>query len=494
MNNLQPTSTVNKASPLTKTEQKDASPVRTPEPTISSHSLHVRNSDQGKISPCLYTSSRGSSPTAGPSGAEKMVNDEEMNRTVTSTTLGGGSPIAKEHRKSILASMKQNYTSELNLSNHPSESESSLNDSLGMPTLTANKSLNSSFETTSDKMPNIKAGDSFDEELIPLSEKTQSFSYSNLDSQEEDKTDLASTGPINLTCSKTDSILPNSSSKPIPDLQSLHHPPTPALTPIIPPLNPLTDDLEAAMAKLHGESLNDESSDEEIMPSSGMPVTNIVVTRIVEEPTGSCNAEILSGDASEHESDTDYLPEESDHQEGDAEMEEKKSPVKRKMGPKSKMESMSIRKPFTLKTPVKSVEIEGKAASSDEPKPSSAANKSKSQSRVPRLREVEKLCEDEMVQKIFLDLEERGLHKRRSTYSTVTYKEDLSNISDKEPRGSRRGKRTKKEDDSSFECEMTPSKKKKMGRLRLIPPLLSPSQDQALQQWEPVKVCLFFFY
>jgi hypothetical protein len=104
-------------------------------------------------------------------------------------------------------------------------------------------------------------------------------------------------------------------------------------------------------------------------------------------------------------------------------------------------------------------------------------------------REVEKLCEDEMVQNMLRDIEERGLNKRR--ISAITYKEFQSNGSDKEVRAPRRGKRAKK-DDSSIDYEVTPPRKKKMSRTTSTPVVDSSPQDQALQQWEPILVCIEF--
>jgi hypothetical protein len=293
----------------------------------------------------------------------KILSDEEMNRTVTSTTslfTGGGTLMDEEDKRSQLASMKQAYTSELNQSEkmQGNESDASVSDSSTMPLLFITqeidsdasfddsvtmpqlfKSPNSGYETDKSRPPpDLHFEDSFDEELDSLANETFFVSCN----------------------SETDFGLD-----------------TPALT----PLNPLTDELEAAIAKRHGESLNEEPVEEE-MPLSN--VTNIIVTKLVKEQSTTCRGTEINEES------------------------------------------------FEVKSKPKST-----------PTPRSLSG---------HFREVEKLCEDEMVQNMLRDIKERGLNKRR--ISAITYKEFQS--TDKEVRGPRRGKRAKK-DDSSFDFELTPT-------------------------------------
>jgi hypothetical protein len=294
----------------------------------------------------------------------KILSDEEMNRTVTSTTslfTGGGTLMDEEDKRSQLASMKQAYTSELNQSEkmQGNESDASVSDSSTMPLLFITQEIDSdaSFDDSVTNMPQLFKSpisgyetdksrpppdllfeDSFDEELDSLAKKT-----------------------VFVSCdSETDFGLD-----------------TPALT----PLNPLTDELEAAIAKRHGESLNEEPVEEE-MPLSN--VTNIIVTKLVKEQSTTCRGTEINEES------------------------------------------------FEVKSKPKST-----------PTPRSLSG---------HFREVEKLCEDEMVQNMLRDIKERGLNKRR--ISAITYKEFQS--TDKEVRGPRRGKRAKK-DDSSFDFELTPT-------------------------------------
>ena len=500
----QQTPNLSKTSHVPESEKNDESPVHTPDQSVFNLPCPARSSDyvtESKTSP-LHASYRETSPTMqpctpGPSGA-RIVNDEEMNRTVTSTTSlfpGVGSPIDEEHKRCILASMKQTYTSELSQADKKqgSESDASFNDTNSMPRLF--KSPNSSCEADKNRPhSDLHADDSFDEELVSLAKKTL-FSSSDsktdlgMDSLEEVETNRESTttssAPIDLT--HLTSLKPASSdSKPIPDLQEIHHPPTPALT----PLNPLTDELEAAMAKLHGESLNEDHAGDEMAVS-----TNVVVTKIVEQHSASSHTGSIKDHASTIQSDSEYQPD-SDDQEAKDKFEERKSPIKQykfhKIGPKSKMGVLAVHKPSKLNA-VDGASGEGGAAFSEagdeaKAKPKSAA--------IPRAlarhsREVEKLCEDEMVQNMLRDIEERGLNKRRM--SAITYKEFQSNSSDKEVRAPRRGKRVKKED-NSFEFELTPPKKKKMSRTTSTPIVESSPQDQVLQQWEPLHVFILFSF
>ncbi|XP_046635536.1 uncharacterized protein LOC124314395 isoform X5 [Daphnia pulicaria] len=501
-----------KASPVPESEQNNASPVHTPDQSVFNHPCPAQSPDQvTEIKPSpLYTSYRETSPTTQPCTAEpsgaKMLSDEEMNRTVTSTTslfTGGGSLMDEEDKKSLLASMKQAYTSELNQSEkmQGNESDASLNDSVTMPQLF--KSPNSGYETDKSRPPpDLLFEDSFDEELVTLANKTlfgssDSKTDFGLDGQDQEEVQTSE----ELTTTSTDVAIDLShltslnkpvSPKPIPDLQDIHHPPTPALT----PLNPLTDDLEAAMAKLHGESLIDEP-EEEKRPLSSM--TNIIVTKIVghgrsghrhkivKEHSESSRTESGKGNASITLSDLEYHPD-SDEQEARDKLEERKPSVKpykfHKIGPKSKMGPLAVHKPLKLNnvdeasveggTEITEANFETKFKPKSTPTPRSLSRHS---------REVEKLCEDEMVQNMLRDIEERGLNKRR--ISAITYKEFQSNGSDKEVRAPRRGKRAKK-DDSSIDYEVTPPRKKKMSRTTSTPVVDSSPQDQALQQWEPI--------
>jgi hypothetical protein len=114
-----------KASPVPESEQNNESPVQTPDQSVFNHPCPAQSPDQvTEIKPSpLYTSYRETSPTmqpctAGPAGV-KILSDKKMNRTVTSTTYlftGGGTPMEEEDKRSLLASMKQAYTSELNQS------------------------------------------------------------------------------------------------------------------------------------------------------------------------------------------------------------------------------------------------------------------------------------------------------------------------------------------------------------------------------------------
>jgi hypothetical protein len=109
-----------------------------------------------------------------------------------------------------------------------------------------------------------------------------------------------------------------------------------------------------------------------------------------------------------------------------------------KIGSKSKMGPSSVHKPLKLNT-VDGASVEGgteitEANFETKFKPKSTPTP-RSLSR--RSREVEKLCEDEMVKNMLRDIEERGLNKRR--ISAITYcKEFQCNGSDNEGRGSRR--------------------------------------------------------
>ncbi|XP_046439540.1 uncharacterized protein LOC124190745 isoform X2 [Daphnia pulex] len=242
-----------KASPVPESEQNNASPVHTPDQSVFNHPCPAQSPDQvTEIKPSpLYTSYRETSPPmqpciAGPSGA-KILSGEEMNRTVTSTTslfTGGGSPMDEKYKRSQLALMKQACTSELNQSKKTQEidSDASFDDSLTMPQLF--KSPNSVDETDKSRpSPDLHFEDSFDEELDSLAKKTCFVSCN----------------------SETDFGLD-----------------TPALT----PLNPLTDELEAAMAKRHGESLNEEPEEDKMPPSS---MTKIVKEQSTASRVGEIN-------------------------------------------------------------------------------------------------------------------------------------------------------------------------------------------------------------
>ncbi|EFX61512.1 hypothetical protein DAPPUDRAFT_272994, partial [Daphnia pulex] len=382
-----------KASPVPESEQHNESPVHTPDQSVFNHPCPAQSPDQvTEIKPSpLYTSYRETSPpmqpciTAGPSGV-KILSDEEMNRTVTSTTslfTGGGTLMDEEDKRSLLASMKQAYTSELNQyeKTQGNESDASVSDSSTMPLLFRTqesdgeasndsvtmpqlfKSPNLGYETDKSRPPpDLHFEDSFDEDF--LAKKT-----------------------LFVSCdSETDFGLD-----------------TPALT----PLNPLSDELEAAMAKRHGESLNEEPEEAKMPPSS--------MTKIVKEQSTASRVGEINEENFEEKS------------------EPKSTPIPRALSRHS--------------------------------------------------REMKQLSKDEMVQNMLLDIGERGLNKRR--ISAINYKEFHSNGLDKEVRSPRRVKSAKK-DDSSFDYELTPPRKKKMSRTTSTPVVDLSPQDQALQQWEPL--------
>lgn len=429
--------------------------------------------------------------TPGPSRVE-MVNGEEM--TVTSTTTShvvGGSPIDEEHRKSILTSMKQACISKLNQSDKTIRSGEQVNleETTGMPALRAlGISIGNEVPLDIDapRMPvlDMNADDSFDEELNCLAKKSLfSSPDSKTDFGMESQEDLLSesnseptgkvalaTAPVDRSMSTPNPVQNNGRKQPL-DVQDVHHPPTPATT-------PHTDDLEAAMAALHGEPLVADPVEMETAMTK-KPPTSLAVPKLKGEK------ELIS----EYSADSDYQPDSGNAEVSSDDVEKIKPPIKpykfHKIGPKSRTMAKPINKPPKLSPPVKTT---GGAnyETKDETKP---VVKTKPHPRLSR--EVENLCADEMVNNILRSIEEQGSSRRRSA-QPVTYKEYYqSNNSEKDSRASRRSRRVKEEE--IFERESTPPKKKKKTRTSSVPSSIeSIPHDRALQQWEPLEVFTFY--
>lgn len=432
----------------------------------------------------------------GPLSME-LINGEEM--TVTSTTtshIAGSLPIDEEHRKSILASMKQTYTSELNQSDKTvkSDDEVNLDDPVGMPALTAisphSKITNEGApDIDAPRMPvlEIHADDSFDEELNRLVKKSRFSSPDSktdfgMDSQEDVFSETCSKPtekmavaaiPVDLSYQYPKPVH-NNSKKQLSDPQDIHHPPTPAPT-------PQTDDLEAAMAALHGEPL-DPDPIETTVAMTKIPVTNLVVPKIKRDQ------ELV--DISAHSADSDYHPDLGHAEISSDEVAESKPHPKphryHKMGPKSIIGAKPVNKPTKPSSTAKATD-EARYEIKAETKPAVETKQT------PRLsREVEKLCADEMVTNILRSMEVQGSSRRRASQAVVTYKEYQSNNSEKDLRFPRRTKRIKEE--GIFERESTPPKKNRKKRTTSIPSSVeSVPQDRALQQWEALQVCVSLY-
>ncbi|XP_057373967.1 uncharacterized protein LOC130694877 isoform X2 [Daphnia carinata] len=467
-------------------EPKLSKPSPLPNRTEASYSQNSGQATIKNASPVMK-----SHPVADRPLSMEMINGEEMAVTSTTTShIASSSPIDEEHKKSILASMKQAYTSELSQSDKAlkSENEVNLDEPVGMPALTAiipESKINN--EGTSDidtpKMPVLEmhAEDSFDEELNSLVKKSRFSSPDSktdfgMDSQEDVFSEACSkpTGltavaaiPVDLSHQYAKPVHSNSK-KQFSDLQDIHHPPTPAPT-------PQTDDLEAAMAALHGEPL-DLDPIETVVAMTKIPVTNLVVTKVKRDK------DLV--DISAHSADSDYHPDSGNTEiSSDDVVKSKRSPKPHKyhkMGPKSMVGTKLVNKP-TKPSPMAKVTDEAHHETKAETKP---AVETKQPTRLSR--EVEKLCADEMVNNILRSMEVQGSSRRRASQAVVTYKECQSNNPEKDIRFARRAKRIKEE--GIFEKESTPPKKNRNKRTTSIASSVeSVPQDRALQQWEALQ-------
>lgn len=328
----------------------------------------------------------------------------------------------EKEKSSLLASMKRAYETELDRNARTllsSESESTTEDGKS-PSIKGKKSIEIPAlmkidEYEQAKRSSISSSDSPPKLLNKLKEEIETSAQVLMD--------VAKIPAVNQIPPEDRNKASANEKTSIVDVHDVFHPPTPAPT-------PQADDLanvEAAMAALHGESLD---SIEEMQINSS------------------------NGEAS-MTSDYSVTQDQSD---SDQTTPPRRETQNRKMGPKSK----TMDKPPENKKP----------STSKRPRTSAQA------------RELARLYMDEGALNIMREMKERGENKRRTVIQSEAKKREEAKRSPSE-KVSREEYRVPSARDGSQKA--TRGRKRKIGESART----SAAQDNAMKQWEALRVCIF---